>query len=51
MNRLYFERRGLILDVSDGHGDYVRHHLRASEVEAELNAISGGAFTACVSGK
>ena len=51
MNRLYFERRGLILDVSDGHGDYVRHHLRASEVEAELNAISGGAFAACVSGK
>ena len=51
MNRLYFERRGLILDVSDGHGDNVRHHLRASEVEAELNAISGGAFAACVSGK
>jgi len=51
MNRLYFERRGLVLDMSDGHGDSVRNHLRASEVEAELNAISGGAFAACVSGK
>jgi hypothetical protein len=51
MNRLYFERRGLVLDMSDGHGDNVRHHLRATEVEAELDAMSGGAFATCVSGK
>ncbi len=51
MNRLYFERRGLVLDMSDGRGDNVRHHLRATEIEAELNAMSGGAFASCVSGK
>ncbi len=51
MNRLYFERRGLVLDMSDGHGDNLRHHLRATEVEAELDAMSGGAFATCVSGK
>jgi len=51
MNRLYFERRGLMLDVSDGRRENVRHHLRASEIEAELDAMSAGAFAACVSGK
>jgi hypothetical protein len=51
INRLYFERRGLVLDASEGQGESVRHHLRASEVDAELNAMSGGAFAACVSGK
>jgi hypothetical protein len=51
MNRLYFERRGLALDMSDGRGESVRRHLRASEIETELNAMSAGAFAMCVSGK
>jgi hypothetical protein len=51
MNRLYYERRGLILDLSDGRRENLRHRLRTSEIEAELDAMSSGAFAACVSGK
>ena len=51
VNRLYFERRGLALDLSDNRGDGVRRHLRMSEIEAELNAMSAGAFGTCISGK
>lgn len=51
MNRLYFERRGLVLDLSDGRRENARRRLRASEIEAELDAMSSGAFAACVSGK
>jgi hypothetical protein len=52
MNRLYFERRGLLLDVSSGgRGEGVRRHLRASEIDAELNAMSAGTFATCLSGK
>jgi hypothetical protein len=51
MNRLYFERRGLVLDLSDGRRENARRRLRASEIEAELDAMSAGAFAACVSGK
>jgi hypothetical protein len=51
MNRLYFERRGLVLDVAEGRRDNVRRHLRTGEIEAELNSMSAGAFGMCVSGK
>jgi hypothetical protein len=51
VNRLYFERRALVLDVADGRRENVRRHLRASEIEAELDAMSAGAFAACVSSK
>jgi hypothetical protein len=49
MNRLYFERRGLLLDTSGGRADSVRRPLRAREIEADLDALSAGAFAACVS--
>jgi hypothetical protein len=51
MNRLYFERRGLLLDMSGSRADSVRRPLRVREIEADLNAISAGAFAACVSGQ
>ena len=51
INRLYFERRGLVLDVSGGRGEPLRRQLRAREIEAELDAMSAGTFAACVSGK
>jgi len=51
MNRLYFERRGLLLDLSGGRADNLRRPLRAREIEADLNAMSAGAFAACVSGQ
>jgi hypothetical protein len=47
VNRLYFERRAL---ERSGGGDG-RRGLRANEIEAELDAISAGAFGACVAGK
>ena len=49
MNRLYFERRGLILDRSAGRVDSVQRQVRTSEIEAELDAMSAGAFAVCVS--
>lgn len=52
MNRLYFERRGLLLDVSSGgRGESVRRHLRINEIDAGLNAMSAGMFATCLSGK
>ena len=51
MNRLYFERRGLLLDVSGPRADNARRPLRAREIEADLNAMSAGAFAACLSGQ
>lgn len=47
VNRLYFERRSL-----DRSGDQVtRRGPRTGEVEAELDALSGGAFASCMAGK
>lgn len=43
MNRLYFERRRLLVASSR------ESIVRAKEVEAELNAMSAGAFSTCVS--
>jgi hypothetical protein len=51
MNRLYFERRGLLLDMAGPRADNARRPLRAREIEADLNAMSAGAFAACVSGQ
>ena len=48
VNRLYFERRRLALE-SGGNG--WAHALRAGEIEAELDALSGGAFGACLAEK
>jgi len=47
MNRLYFERRRLVLDIAAT--DRVARQLRASEIDAELDALSAGAFGACAS--
>lgn len=51
MNRLYFERLRLFLDVSVEALDGLRRQLRASEIETELDAMSAGAFSTCTSGK
>jgi hypothetical protein len=45
VNRLYFERRRLAFE---GRGSGRAQPLRASEIEAELDALSGGAFGACL---
>jgi hypothetical protein len=45
VNRLYFERRRLALDLAGTDGSTRR--LRASEIEGELDSLSGGAFGAC----
>ncbi len=48
INRLYFERRRLLAtSAGDGQGQ----GLRPKEVEAELDAMSAGAFGACLSEK
>jgi hypothetical protein len=49
MNRLYFERRRLALEVAGAEGG--ARHLRTNEIEAELDTLSAGAFGACVAGK
>jgi hypothetical protein len=48
MNRLYFERRRLITTST---GDAQAQRLRSKEVEADLDAMSAGAFGACLSEK
>ena len=45
VNRLYFERRRLVLAGDDG--DRVARAVRASEVVAELDGLTGGAFATC----
>lgn len=51
MNRLYFERREIHLDHgSEGRGGLHRQ-LRGEAIDAELDAMSGGAFRACTSGR
>ena len=48
VNRLYFERRKLAIE-STGNGWTQR--LRVREIEAELDALSAGAFGTCVAEK
>jgi hypothetical protein len=48
VNRLYFERRRLGQNLAAAAGS--DRHLRTREIEAELDARSGGAFGACAGG-
>jgi hypothetical protein len=45
VNRLYFERRRLVLDIASPDG---ARPLREREIEAELDSLSAGLFGACV---
>jgi hypothetical protein len=47
-NRLYFERRRLKLEPVAATEPRGRRELRIQELEAELDALSGGAFTRCL---
>jgi hypothetical protein len=49
MGRLYYERRRLQLELASAAepASAARRELRVSEIEAELDALSAGAFTAC----
>jgi hypothetical protein len=54
VNRLYFERRRLLAEFSvetptdlPRRTDPVRRAIRVEELEAELDALSGGAFSRC----
>ena len=47
VNRLYFERRRLALDIASADGG--GHLLREREIEAELDSLSAGLFGTCVS--
>jgi hypothetical protein len=49
VNRLYFERRRLVVAPAAHRQDGVGAKLRSQEVEAELDAISAGAFGTCLS--
>ena len=55
LNRLYFERRRLGLErLPSGTGERVpglRRELRLREIESELDALSGGAFSQCTAGR
>jgi hypothetical protein len=45
MNRLYFERRRLALDIAGA--DAGTRQVRMTEIDAELDSLSAGAFAAC----
>jgi hypothetical protein len=49
VNRLYFERRRLLATPPVQRSEGVAQKVRSQEVEAELDAMSAGAFGACVS--
>ena len=53
LNRLYFERRRLGLErLPAGPGERaLRRELRLREIESELDALSGGAFSQCTAGR
>jgi len=55
LSRLYFERRRLGLErLPAGPGERtstLRRELRLREIESELDALSGGAFSQCTSGR
>ena len=48
-NRLYFERRRLKMEPVPTADTRARRELRVEELDAELDALSGGAFTRCLS--
>ena len=47
-NRLYFERRRLKMEPVSTTDTRARRDLRVEELDAELDALSGGAFTRCL---
>jgi hypothetical protein len=47
-NRLYFERRRLKMEPIPTADTRARRDLRVEELDAELDALSGGAFTRCL---
>jgi len=55
LTRLYFERRRLGLErVPSGPGERtvaMRREVRQREIESELDALSGGAFSQCTAGR
>jgi hypothetical protein len=55
LSRLYFERRRLGLErLPIGSGErsqLLRRELRVREIESELDALSGGAFSQCTAGR
>lgn len=53
VSRLYFERRRLRLDRASANASdrTVRRELRLREIEAELDALSQGAFSQCTAGR
>ncbi len=49
-NRLFFERRRLLMETGSGVADRsadLRRAVRIEELDAELDALSGGVFTTC----
>jgi hypothetical protein len=52
VNRLYFERRRLTMDLDPNTpvdpAGHARRQLRAEELDAELDALSGGIFARCL---
>lgn len=55
VSRLYYERRRLGLErLPSGSGERtaaMRRQVRLSEIESELDALSGGAFSQCTAGR
>jgi hypothetical protein len=55
LSRLYFERRRLGIErLHSGSGERtpaLRRELRLREIESELDALSGGAFSQCTAGR
>jgi hypothetical protein len=53
VSRLYFERRRLRLERQSvgERGPAWRRELRVREIESELDALSGGAFSQCTEGR
>jgi hypothetical protein len=51
MNRLYFERRRILVESLGEHAAESHRELRTTEIESELDAMSAGIFSTCLSGK
>jgi hypothetical protein len=51
VNRLYFERRRILVDSLGEHAAEAHRALRTAEIESELDAMSAGVFSTCLSGK
>jgi hypothetical protein len=51
MNRLYFERREIHLDRDSARRASLHRQVRGEAIDAELDAMSGGVFASCTSGR